>query len=873
MRASPPQGASMPLSATDAPAGGRRRFWYRAQREWLVLVLLLAALALWNGPIGNGLASSPQPDPTGQAQRQGLLTQIDLGLYDFFLKTSAQRQSDAVVIVAIDDASIDQIGRWPWRRPITAELIARVHEMQPAMLAVDIVFAEASPDPRHDEILAAALDQARPILAVARQPFGSHSFIPLYPAREFSSRARLAQVVMAHGADGRIRGLYAREAYLPALSLALVDPSASPDPKSADAMLIRGQWTREGPLMPQAISETAPKISAAAVLRGEVDPAQIRGRRVLIGTTAVGIGDNFSTPLILDRTEASGVELHALATSAQLEGRLIQPIHPLSHALLTVSAVISLMVLLFRTAPEYSLPICAAAILLVLALTALAFYHDLWFQPAGLLMAFVLAYPLWSWRRLSAAAAGLLRHARRLEAVPSVLVRAEHGPRSAEPIARDLGRLSEAATQVRLLNRFLLDGLESLPHPVLIAEPGGRILFRNRRMTAAFIENPPAIGGNASVWFESVFQVPLPAPRSPTEAADSPGMATTPTTGSAGGSSGSGGSGGSGDPGDSGGAGPAGPAGGDASRGQEHQDSFHRSWLVSLNWANRAGDRPPVATDGRDPVRAAIADSGERWLLQLVDVTALRAAEREREEAISFLSHDLRSPQVSILAMANSEGSGGAIDHSALRRHAQRALELTDEFLAFARAGARPIQRQPYDLVDLLTEVADLSWDRAHKAGVRISQVEEVESAVMACDDGMIRRALLNLVENAIRHTGTGTAVTLRLADYGREWALQVEDEGPGIAPKDLASLFTAWWQVDRPAGPALEGRGSSGLGLAMVQRTVSRHGGTVSARNRTQSRGALFEIRLPKAAAGIIFAHGTVDDRTESRDRPLGHP
>ena len=73
------------------------------------------------------------------------------------------------------------------------------------------------------------------------------------------------------------------------------------------------------------------------------------------------------------------------------------------------------------------------------------------------------------------------------------------------------------------------------------------------------------------------------------------------------------------------------------------------------------------------------------------------------------------------------------------------------------------------------------------------------------------------------------------------------------------------------PAHPASETRGSSGLGLAMVQRTLSRHGGSVNARNRTQSPGAVFEIRLPKAPAGIIFDHGTADDRTEPRNSPLG--
>lgn len=855
--------SSSPDSSSPATASlVRRRFWYRAQREWLVLVILLGILALWNGPLGNGLPSITQqyleqPDPSGQVESQGVVARLDLALYDLFLRTSALPRDPDIVIVAIDDDSIAQIGRWPWERPIVAELVSQVAAMAPRALGIDIVFAEPAVNPRHDEILAAAFDRARPILAVAREPFGANSYLPLYPIAGLAHHARLGHVVMTHGADGRVRGLFAREGYLPAMALALVEPGVHGDRAAADAMLSRGDWSSQQPLMPRAIERTAEAFSAVAVLRGDVPADALRGRRVLIGTTAVGVGDTFSTPLIVDRNRASGVELHAVVSAALSQDRLIRPIHPWSHALLSLAAIIGLMVVLFRAAPQYSLPICVAAIALLLAITAVAFHYDHWLQPAGLMAAFVLAYPLWSWRRLSAASAGLLRHARRLEAMPTVLATTAYEPRSAEPIARELGRLSDAATQVQLLNRFLLDGLESLPHPVLIAEPTGRILFRNQRMVDAFGDQAPAVGGDATRWFETTFHAPVPAPRAP---------GATDLT----------------------------PA-----RGIEFLDDRRRNWLVGLNLTGRADGGPAApasagaAAAGANAAGAAAvgaangggataattataaeapADSGQRLLLQLVDFTALRAAEREREEAISFLSHDLRSPQVSILAMANAQGETDPIDPATLRRHAHRALELTDEFLAFARAGSKPIEREAHDLADLATEIVDLSWDRARKRGVRLTQAGLCEAAMVVCDAGMIRRAALNLIENAIRHTAPDSTVTVRVSDGGSDWTLEIEDEGPGIAPAFLASIFQAWSQADRPAPQGGETRGSSGLGLAMVQRTVSRHGGTVSARNRKQSPGAAFEIRLPKAPAGIIFDHGTADDRTQSRHGPLGH-
>ncbi len=840
---------------SDAATRTRRRFWFRAQREWLMLVVLLIALALANGPLAGRWLEPPHdgtsldgvPDPTNQLAFAGFIFRLDLALYDFAQRLSALDPDPDVVIVAIDDASVGQVGRWPWRRAVVAELVRRVSDLGARDIAIDIVFAESST--QDDPVLADVFAATRPILAVAREPFGSDGFLPLYPSRALAEDARLAHVVLTAGADGRIRGLFAEEAHLPALSLALVDRSARADPAATDAMLARGEWTARQPLMPRALRAAPAAVSAAAVLRGEVQAERIANRRVLIGATAVGIGDNFSTPLFADRSRASGVELHALATSAIANGQLVGSLQPLPHALFTASAVILLMVLLFRTPPQYALPLCAMAILLLLLGTIVAQQLGLWLQPGGLMMALALAYPLWSWRRLNAAAAGLLRHARRLEAVPTVLDRAPpFEPRGAEPIARELGRLSYAATQVRLLNQFLLDGIESLPHPVLICDPTGRILYRNRRMSAAFEAPVPAVGDDAAQWFAATFKGALPAPQSP-----------------------------------------------GTDRGAERVDDRGRTWLVSLSLTLRP------AAGGAD------GDTEERWLLQLVDITALRAAEREREEALSFLSHDLRSPQTSILAMTEGMSNGEMLDTSALRRHARRALELTDEFLAFARAGSQPMEPVDYDLVDLVTEVIDLSWQRAQASSVRLVQSTAGEPAVYHCDAGMIRRALLNLTENAIRHSPPGGEVVVALVDGGDHWLLSVADEGPGISPADRETIFHAWWQAGpqeaaarehaaatgAPAGGSgppgqVARKGVAGLGLAMVRRTVDRHGGTVTARNRRdplpagagpadpgrsadERPGAVLEMRLPRAPAGIIFDHGPADSRTEPRHRAPG--
>lgn len=804
----------------------------RAQVEWLLIVLLLAALAAWNGPLehlrhADGPGPPRWPDPTGHVAAAGPIERVDLWLYDAGLRLGAREPDPRVVIVAIDEDSIAQIGRWPWPRDVIATLVDRIAALGPRSLAIDVLFTERSEAPDEDRRLALALARSRAILAVAREPLGPQAsgddgtaaFLPLYPLPEIAGGNRVAHVVMTHGADGLVRGLFGAEGHLPALALALVDPQARPDIARADRMLAQGRWDRERPWLPAGLTGPPETISAAALLTGQIAPDRIAGRHLIVGATAVGLGDRFSTPLYADRLQAAGVELHALAAASLLDGRVIAPSPPWLHASASFAVIVVVMTLLYRTSPAWSLLACATAIALIIVATLSAMQADRWLRTGGLLVAVGIAYPLWSWRRLSAAAAGLLRQTRNLRLDVAIFADPARSLTIREPIARRLGRLADAANQVRRLNRFLLDGLESLPHPVLVADPAGAVIYRNRRMIDAFGAAAPAVGASVVTWFDACFEAQAVPLRLEPDAA--------------------------------------------SGIGSERTDTQGRQWLVSLNRTGLAGPAPAIADE-------------QRWLLQLVDISALRAAEREREEALSFLSHDLRSPQTSILAMTESlePGHPAPLDHAALVRHARRALELTDEFLAFARAGSKSIDWREFDWVDLVTEVVDLSWQKAGQRGVQLRSAAAVDEAVVRCDIGLIRRALLNLVENAIRHCRVGGEVSVVLTQAPQYWSIAVADEGPGIAEAELGSLFRAFWQA--PDGSASAGEiGAAGLGLAMVERTMSRHGGCVIGRNRTDRQGAIFEIRLPRGSAAIMPTiskpYVAADARTQSHDGAPG--
>ena len=117
-----------------------------------------------------------------------------------------------------------------------------------------------------------------------------------------------------------------------------------------------------------------------------------------------------------------------------------------------------------------------------------------------------------------------------------------------------------------------------------------------------------------------------------------------------------------------------------------------------------------------------------------------------------------------------------------------------------------------------------------------------------------LRRAVANLVDNAIRVSPPGACVSIRAGAGPDGVRLEVVDEGPGIAADEQARVFERFWRADESRSRA---SGGSGLGLAIVRRIVELHDGTVSVES-APGRGARFTIRLP-AAAPLATARAVV--------------
>lgn len=249
------------------------------------------------------------------------------------------------------------------------------------------------------------------------------------------------------------------------------------------------------------------------------------------------------------------------------------------------------------------------------------------------------------------------------------------------------------------------------------------------------------------------------------------------------------------------------------------------------------------------PIDAGIDPLESRIAIVRAAAERQRSIQKEREDTMRFVSHDIRSPLASILTLI--EGAGNAADPRLrqVERYAQRALDLADDF--FRLAMAETLDRRGFSAIDLSSlaqEAADEIWPLAESRRI-IVLVKELghRDAMVLGNRPLLLRAVLNLLGNAIKFSPPGTAVDIVLRDNGAWQEIVVIDRGRGIAEADLGKLFTRYGRIisdDQPNPPG------SGLGLLIVKTIAERHGGGVTVAS-TPGAGSIFGIRLPHAAFG----------------------
>jgi len=249
-------------------------------------------------------------------------------------------------------------------------------------------------------------------------------------------------------------------------------------------------------------------------------------------------------------------------------------------------------------------------------------------------------------------------------------------------------------------------------------------------------------------------------------------------------------------------------------------------------------------------LRDASGDGGA--VIVLNDVTEVQRLENIRRDFVANVSHELKTPVASIKGFVETLLDGALDDRDdaqrflgIVSRQADRLASIIEDLLALSRieqsetTGKLPLERQP--LAGILITAADDCRPRAIERSIRL-EVDCAPDLMVAVNGPLLEQAVINLVDNAIKYSEPGKTVWLSASAAATGPAIQVRDEGCGIAAEHLPRLFERFYRVDKARSRNL---GGTGLGLSIVKHIVQAHAATIAVESEP-GVGTRFTIQLP---------------------------
>jgi CHASE2 domain-containing sensor protein len=734
--------------------------------------------------------------------------------YDWSTRVASHDPPDDILVVAIDDKSLETLGPWPWPRAVHAAMLRRLATYHPLAVIYDVLFPGPSPVAEDDTALGkafAAIPHAFVPMVLKTPGDNGRGYEPLWPIAPVTANATVGHARVQPDRDGVVRRIdlaidgEQRWDHIAALAAALQPagrralealPKFAPRPAAAPPR-------RQGEVLigfggPPGHVRTAPFIS---VLRGETPASLLTGRYVLVGATAPGLGDQYSTPAGGDSGVMSGIEIQANVLDTLLSGSAIRPAPTALRLAFGLASLWLLMVGFLRLPPNSAGLLGLGLMIVVAALSAgLLFLGHVWLPPMATLIVLIIAQPLWTWRRLSGVNTYMIEELSRLAADPDLSTTAPRPrPLTRDHIASQVDLMRETVDRVRGMRRLVGAAVRSLPDPTVLVTLGGEITLANAEAQKLF-------GGDSRpepADIERFFSASEPPPFSVAGFTDPRRPWIGERTGA---------------------------------------DGSLRE-ILHVPWTDEAGS--PLG-----------------WVIRFADVTAMRRAETAREEALQLLTHDMRSPQASILALVAEDSAATPEElRPRIAHYAKRTLALADGFLRLARADAGNYEREPTEIADVMTEATDDLWVLASSRGVRIVFDGGEAEYMMVGNRGLLIRAFTNILDNAVKFSPPGSTIECAVAGGagcgGGDIVCTITDHGAGMSSEVVAKLFQRFSHHAAGLAGPVDG---VGLGLAFVQSVVKGHGGIIACRS-APGVGTTFEIVLPAMAAS---AHGAQSDQDQ---------
>ena len=277
--------------------------------------------------------------------------------------------------------------------------------------------------------------------------------------------------------------------------------------------------------------------------------------------------------------------------------------------------------------------------------------------------------------------------------------------------------------------------------------------------------------------------------------------------------------------------------------------------LLTMPLAERISSREVILSSGKvyyasvSPVVAESRQVGRVCILR--DITHFKELEQLKSEFVSTVSHDLRSPLTLMRGYATMLQMVGELNEQQkgyvrkIVTGIENMSRLVNNLLDLGRIETGiGLKTEPTSLGLVTEDVINSLQLQAAQKDIRLVQdvVNSNAGLTIEADPALIQQAMVNLVENAIKYTGVGGQVKIRLVGQQNSVLVEVHDTGIGIAPLDLPHLFEKFYRSGRREAYSQKG---TGLGLAIVKSIVERHGGRVWVDSQL-GKGSVFSMELP---------------------------
>ncbi len=250
-----------------------------------------------------------------------------------------------------------------------------------------------------------------------------------------------------------------------------------------------------------------------------------------------------------------------------------------------------------------------------------------------------------------------------------------------------------------------------------------------------------------------------------------------------------------------------------------------------------------------------VKDEVEVWSKEhQQEISTLKEREAFRREYIGNISHELKNPIFNIQGYIYSLMHGASENPELLKKYLKRTnknieriitiIEDLDTISELEITDIKPNFKK-FNILQLTKEVKELFIDKITDKKIEIFFRENYTSPVNVFgDENRIKQVLVNLIDNAVKYNFKSSRIKISFFDMDKNYLIEITDEGPGIAPKDLSRIFERFYRTDKARSRE---KGGSGLGLAIVKHIIEAHNQTINVRS-TLGVGTTFAFTLKKA-------------------------